>query len=137
MTDVQNLMFVGMTDMTGRVIKIPYCVLAGLAAAGVQNLLISASNYQVTATKTFTVTAIIQQSQGNATPGGVTPIYADDAALTTNVVQSTCATVGNPAAFNGITLPCNFVIPAGKYVGLKNNVGANAFGYISLVGYES
>lgn len=112
-----------------------------IAAGGVANLINVTSNYRVTAGKTFyPARFIVIFSAAIATSVvPITMIYADDSALTTNIVSLANFPTGGftvgTYVFDIYGVPS---VPATKYIGLQNNSASSIAStrYI-LEGFES
>lgn len=95
----------------------------GLAAGAIKNLLKGNANYQVPSGRTGYIGSIYVRA--HYTSGSYSNnwglVYADDAALTTNVVPlMSLPTTSSASPYPGVDIDVCLSIPGGKYLGVKN-----------------
>lgn len=138
-TKVYKIGNMGIDDLTGLSIISVVTPLAVLASAAVNNFKNGGSNYQVTAGKTLTITGInVAEDSKWQTNTYLTLIYADDAALTTNVVNICTIPPGGVAGNRSVPI-AGYTVPAAKYLGIANLSGAGITAYFSVtaIGVEA
>lgn len=140
MADVYKMGCTGTDTLAGKTRIVVGSAAASFTAGAVQAFYDGTTQYKVTAGTTFHVTDIYDMPMAaGGLLASVALIYADNAALTTNVVvirQFVCAYdvgVPLPNLSDGTE-----TAPSGKYIGVKNTdiAGALTHGFV-LGGYES
>jgi len=139
MTDAWKIGHTGTDTLTGRTVLIMATDPLDIAAGGHQHFRYLGADYQVPGATTYYITGY-QVATAGAGRGYLEIRYADDAALTTNVVVLV-AGIGTAVLPAGASViyPCGRLpVPTGHYLGIWNPTGLtiNTVAQVTVMGYE-